>query len=74
MATDLGGHLESFDVAFGKDDVFCTVELPDNKAATAEALAENSSALTTVRTVVHLSPEEVDAAAQQAVSCRPPGS
>ena len=74
MASDLGGHMESFDFAFGEDDVFTTVELPDNKAAAAVALAVNSSGLTAVRTVVLLSPEEVDAAAQQTVNYRPPGS
>lgn len=73
MASDLGGHLESFDFAFGEDDVFTTVELPDNKAAAAVALAVNSSGMTKVRTVVLLSPEEIDAAAQQSVNYRPPG-
>jgi uncharacterized protein with GYD domain len=73
MASDLGGHLESFDFAFGEDDVFTTVELPDNKAAAAVALAVNSSGMARVRTVVLLSPEEIDAAAQQSVNYRPPG-
>jgi uncharacterized protein with GYD domain len=74
MASDLGGHLESFDFAFGEDDVYATVELPNNKAAAAVALAVNSSGVTTVRTVVLLTPEEVDAAAQQTVNYRAPGT
>ncbi len=74
MASDLGGHLESFDFAFGEDDVFATIELPDNKAAAAAALAVNASGFANVRTVVLLSPEEVDAAAEQIVNYRPPGS
>jgi uncharacterized protein with GYD domain len=73
MASDLGGHMESFDFAFGEDDVFTTVELPDNKAAAAVALAINATGMTTVRTVVLLSPEEIDAAAQQTINYRPPG-
>ncbi len=74
LATDLGGHLETFDFAFGEDDVFTTVELPDNKAAAAVALAVNASGMTKVRTVVLLSPEDVDAAARQTVNYRPPGT
>ena len=33
MAEELGGRLERFDFAFGEDDVYATVELPDNKTA-----------------------------------------
>ncbi len=45
LASDLGGHLESFDFAFGEDDAFVTVDLPSNKAAAAVALAVNGSGL-----------------------------
>lgn len=74
MAKDLGGRMESFDFAFGEDDVYTVVELPDNKTAAAVALAVNTSGLASVRTVVLLSPEEVDEASKQTVSYRPPGS
>jgi uncharacterized protein with GYD domain len=30
MASDIGGRLESFHFAFGGDDVYVMVELPDN--------------------------------------------
>jgi uncharacterized protein with GYD domain len=73
LAADLGGRMESFDFAFGEDDVFTLVELPDNKAAAAVALAVNSTGLAHVRTVVLMSPEEVDAATRQDVSYTPPG-
>ncbi|HEY5248089.1 MAG TPA: GYD domain-containing protein [Dermatophilaceae bacterium] len=72
MATQLGGHLETFDFAFGEDDVYSIVELPDNKAAAAYALAVNSTGLANVRTVVLVTPEEIDAAAQQKVNYSPP--
>jgi len=74
MASDLGGHLETFDFAFGEDDVYTTVELPDNKAAAAVALAVNASGAVHLRTVVLMSPEEIDAAVQQTVKYRPPGA
>ena len=74
MAAGLGGHMETFDFAFGEDDVYIIVELPDNKTAAAVALAVNSTGHTSVRTVVLMTPEEVDAAATQTVNYTPPGA
>jgi uncharacterized protein with GYD domain len=65
--------METFDFAFGEDDVFTLCELPDNKAAAALALAVNSAGLAHVRTVVLMTPEEIDAATKQDVSYLPPG-
>jgi uncharacterized protein with GYD domain len=56
IAAELGGHLETFDFDSGKDDVDTIVELPDNKAAAAVALAVNSTGHTSVRTVVLMTP------------------
>jgi uncharacterized protein with GYD domain len=72
-AAAAGGHMVTFDFAFGEDDVYTLCELPDNKAAAGIALAVNSTGLVQVRTVVLLSPEDVDAAAKQVVSYTPPG-
>jgi uncharacterized protein with GYD domain len=74
MLSDVGGRLESFHFAFGSDDVYAIGELPDNKTAAAVALTINSSGLTNVRTVVLMTPEEVDAAAQVQVAYRAPGA
>jgi uncharacterized protein with GYD domain len=74
VAEGLGGRLESIYFAFGERDVYVTLELPDNESAAAVALAVNASGGTTVRTVVLLTPEEVDAAARRSVEYRPPGS
>ena len=70
----LGGSLESFYFAFGWADVYTVVELPDNESAVAVALAVNSTGAVSVRTVVLVTPEEVDAAAKRSVSYRPPGA
>ena len=64
--------MESFDFAFG-DDVYTIVELPDNKAVAAVALGVNSSAWVSVRTVVLMTPEEIDAAVSETVNYTPPG-
>jgi uncharacterized protein with GYD domain len=74
MAEGLGGRLETFDFAFGEDDVYTIVELPDNTTAAAVALAINSAGHASVRTVALLTPEEIDAAAKQTVHYTPPGA
>ncbi len=74
MVSDLGGRVESFDFAFGSDDVYTIVELPDTRTATAIALAVNGSGAVSVRTVVLMTPEEVDAAAQVQPNYQPPTS
>jgi uncharacterized protein with GYD domain len=50
------------------------VDLPDNESAAAVALTVNSAGGAAVRTVVLLTPEEVDAAAKRSVDYRPPGA
>jgi uncharacterized protein with GYD domain len=72
-AESVGGKLVSLDFAFGDRDVFAVVDLPDNEAAVALTLTVNSSGAVNSRTVVLLSPEEVDAAVGRSVSYRPPG-
>ena len=74
MAEGLGGKLESFYFAFGDRDAYVVVDLPDNESATAVALSVNAAGGATVRTVVLLTPDEVDAAAKRSVDYRPPGS
>src|SRR4051812_18485642 len=74
VAEAVGGRLESLYFAFGERDVYVILDLPDNETAAAVALTVNASGATTVRTVVLLTPEEVDAAAKRSVAYRPPGS
>jgi hypothetical protein len=47
--------------------------LPDNVAAAAMALAANQGNTATVKTVVLMTPEEMDKAAKKTVNYRPPG-
>jgi uncharacterized protein with GYD domain len=74
VAESVGGKLESFHFAFGDRDAYVIVDLPDNKSASAVALTVNASGGATVNTIILLTPEEVDAAAQQSVDYRPPGA
>ena len=72
-AKSVGGKLDSFHFAFGGTDVFTIADLPDNAAAAALALAVTAGGGAAVRTVVLLTPEEIDAAAQKSVKYTPPG-
>jgi uncharacterized protein with GYD domain len=74
LAESAGGRLESLYFAFGEHDVYVVVDLPDNESAAAVALTVNAAGGAATRTIVLLSPEEVDAAAQRSVEYRPPGS
>jgi uncharacterized protein with GYD domain len=73
VAESVGGRLESFHFAFGDRDAYVICELPDNESAAAIALTVNATGGATVRTVVLLTPEEVDEAAKRSVEYRPPG-
>jgi uncharacterized protein with GYD domain len=74
VADSVGGQLESFYFAFGGSDAYVVVDLPDNESAAAVALTVNSSGAVSVKTVVLLTPEEVDGAAKRSVEYRPPGA
>jgi uncharacterized protein with GYD domain len=74
LAESVGGRLESLYFAFGDHDIYVIADLPDNESAAAVALTVNSAGGATVRTVVLLTPEEVDAAAKRSVDYRPPGA
>jgi uncharacterized protein with GYD domain len=71
---DVGGQVESFHFAFGDEDAFVVVDLPDNISAAAIGMAVGASGAATTKTVVLLTPEEIDRAAQTQVSYRAPGS
>jgi len=72
-AKSLGGKLDSFYFAFGGADVFTVADMPDNTAAAALALAVTAGGGATVRTIVLLTPQEIDAATKQKVQYTPPG-
>lgn len=74
VAESVGGQLECFYFAFGDRDAYVIVDLPDNESAAAVALTVNAAGGATVKTVVLLAPDEVDAAAARSVDYRPPGA
>jgi uncharacterized protein with GYD domain len=68
----LGGTLECFYFAFGDNDVFIVADLPDNATVAAVQMAVNGSGTIRSRTVVLLTPGEIDEAAKREVPFRPP--
>jgi uncharacterized protein with GYD domain len=73
-AKSVGGKVDSFYFAFGGTDVYVVADMPDNEAAAALALTVTAGGGAAVRTVVLLTPEEVDAATSKNVKYKPPGS
>jgi uncharacterized protein with GYD domain len=69
----VGGRLEAYYFAFGDHDVYVIGDLPDNESAAALSIAVNASGAVTTRTVVLLTPEEVDGAIKRQVGYRSPG-
>ncbi len=70
----VGGSLESFYYAFGKDDLFIIAGLPDDAAATAVSLALGAAGALTVSVTVLVTAETVDEAIARSVPYRPPGA
>jgi uncharacterized protein with GYD domain len=69
----VGGKVEALYFAIGDVDVYVIVDVPDNVSAAAVSLAANQSGAIVSKTIVLLTPEEMDKSVQKAVSFRPPG-
>ncbi|MGH7728570.1 MAG: GYD domain-containing protein [Vulcanimicrobiaceae bacterium] len=67
------GKLEAFYFAFGNDDAFLIIDLPDNVTAAAISLTVAASGGLKSSSTVLLTPEEMDQAAKKHVEYRPPG-
>jgi uncharacterized protein with GYD domain len=72
MLHKLGGRLEGFYFAFGDNDAYVISEGPDNATAAAISLAITTGAIRT-KTIVLLTPEEVDQAVRIPIEIAPLG-
>ncbi len=72
-AESLGGSLESMHFSFGDTDAYVIADMPDNASAAAISLALAASGGATSRTVVLLTPQEMDQASKKTPAYRPPG-
>ncbi len=73
LVKTLGGTLEAFYYAYGGDDFFIIADVPDSVTTTAVSLAVNATGAVRFKTVVLITPEEVDAAVTKSITYRPPG-
>jgi uncharacterized protein with GYD domain len=75
LVTGVGGSVESLYFAFGADDVYVVVDAPSHEAMAAVAgTVTSSGALSDYETVVLLTADQLDAAANMSVDYNPPGS
>jgi len=65
--------LEAYYFAFGENDFYVIVDAPDNVSSCAAALIAGASGAINVKTVVLLTPEEMDLAVKKTVDYRAPG-
>ncbi len=69
----MGGTMEAFYFAFGENDAYVLVDAPDHASVTAASVAINATGAVHTKTVVLLTPEEVDQATKKKVTYRAPG-
>lgn len=74
LVASLGGTVEAYYFAFGSDDFFLIADLPGNAADAAGALTAAATGAISTRTIVLLTPEEIDAAAKLSPEYRAPGA
>jgi uncharacterized protein with GYD domain len=70
----VGGKLEAFYFAFGKEDAYVIVDVPDNASVIAVSLAVNASGVVRVSTTPLISPDDLDAASKKSIAYRAPGA
>jgi len=68
-----GGKLEAFYFAFGDSDAFVIMDAPDHATVAAASVAINASGAVRTKTVVLLTPEEIDQAVKKGTTYRAPG-
>jgi uncharacterized protein with GYD domain len=70
----MGGTLETMYWAFGDEDYYAIVDLPDNVSSVAVSLAAATAGSVRIKTIVLLTAEELDQAATRAHEYTGPGA
>src|SRR5438105_10372457 len=68
----VGGRIEAFYFAFGEHDAYLIIDAPDNVAVAATSMAIGATGAVNTKTIVLLTPEEVDQAAKKQATYTPP--
>jgi uncharacterized protein with GYD domain len=69
----LDGWLEVMYFSFGEVDIYIVTELPDNVSASAFSMIASSAGAARVKTIVLISPEEIEKATKKTINYRPQG-
>ena len=69
----VGGKVDAFYFAFGENDVYAIIDAPDNISMAAASMAIGASGAVHTKTVVLLTPEEIDQATKKTTNYQPPG-
>jgi uncharacterized protein with GYD domain len=64
----LNGWLEAFYFSFGETDIFVIAELPDNVSAASFSLIASSAGAARIKTIVLISPAEIDLATKKTIN------
>jgi len=72
--TAMGGTLEAMYFAFGDDDYYAIVDMPDHVSGAAVSLATALAGAVRLKTVVLLTAEDLDEAAKRAHEYQGPGA
>ena len=69
----VGAKMEAFYFAFGDTDAYVIVDAPDHASVAAASIAINATGAVHSKTVVLLTPEDMDHATKKVVTYRAPG-
>ena len=69
----LGGKVDAFYFAFGENDAYVIIDAPDHATVTAASVAINASGAVRSKTIVLMTPEEVDQISKKSATYRAPG-
>ncbi|WP_351223217.1 GYD domain-containing protein [Streptomyces sp. NPDC002133] len=69
-----GGTLDWMYFAFGDDDLYCVIDMPDDICMVSTAMTVRATGAVQSRVVPLISVEDIDIAARKSVEFRPPGA
>jgi uncharacterized protein with GYD domain len=74
LIQSIGGTIEAFYYAFGETDLYVILDAPDNVSVATAVLTVNIMGDISVKTIVLITPEEMDEAVKRSPAYRAPGS
>jgi uncharacterized protein with GYD domain len=74
LVESVGGKVEAFYFAYGEDDAYLILDVPDQASGLALSMAVNASGAVSLTSIPLIAPEEMDAASKKSVAYRAPGA